>query len=68
MDSKKILIIIVVVFALIFILQNTATVTVTFLIFEFSMPRAFILLSTMIIGILIGIFLRFEIKKERKKA
>ena len=49
MDTKKIVIIILTVFALIFIFQNTATVSVSFLMFEFSMPRAFILFSTLII-------------------
>ena len=67
MASKKILIIILVVFAFIFILQNTATVTVSFLMFEFSMPRAFILFLTLVVGVLIGIFLRYEIKRVKKK-
>jgi lipopolysaccharide assembly protein A len=67
MDIKRILIIILFVFVLLFIFQNIATVTVSFLMFEFSMPRAFIIILTLIVGILIGIFLRYEIKKEKKK-
>jgi len=51
---------------IIFILQNMASVTVNFLVFEISMPRALLLSLTLLIGVLIGIFLPFELQRKRK--
>ncbi len=52
---------------IIFILQNMASVNVNFLVFEISMPRALLLSLTLLIGVLIGIFLPFELQRKRKK-
>ena len=51
---------------IIFILQNMASVTVNFLVFEMSMPRALLLSVTLLIGVLIGILLPFELQRKRK--
>jgi uncharacterized integral membrane protein len=52
---------------MIFVFQNIHTVTVHFLIFEISMPRALLLIITLAVGFLIGIFMPFEFKKNRKR-
>ena len=67
MNSKQIILIIVALFALIFIIQNTATVTVAFLFFEIAMPRALILSFTILIGIVIGVLLPYRIGKQKKE-
>ncbi len=51
----------------VFVLQNMASVTVNFLVFEVSMPRAILLSVTLLIGILIGIIIPFGSLRERKK-
>lgn len=51
---------------LIFIIQNSASVSVRFLVFEASMPRAILLTLTLAVGVLIGIFITYRFKKERK--
>jgi len=52
---------------IVFVMQNLSQVTVNFLIFRFSMPRAVLLSATLLTGILIGILLHFEIGKGRRK-
>jgi len=44
---------------IIFVLQNMASVSVNFLVFEITMPRAILLSVTLLVGILIGIVLPF---------
>ena len=65
MNTKQIILIAIAVLALIFIIQNTATVTVAFLFFEIAMPRAILLSFTILIGIIIGILLPYKIGKQK---
>jgi uncharacterized integral membrane protein len=65
MNTKQIILIVIAVLALIFIIQNTATVTVAFLFFEIAMPRAILLSFTILIGIIIGILLPYKIGKQK---
>lgn len=65
MNTKQIILIAIAVLALIFIIQNTTTVTVAFLFFEIAMPRAILLSFTILIGIIIGILLPYKIGKQK---
>ncbi len=65
MNAKQIILIVIAVLALIFIIQNTATVTVAFLFFEIAMPRAILLSFTILIGIIIGVLLPYKIGKQK---
>ena len=67
MSTKTIIVIILAVLFLIFVFQNIQTVTVSFLVFQMSMPRALLLIITFAVGLLIGIFLPFELIKTRNK-
>ena len=67
MSFKMILMTIISILFFIFLFQNLATVTVNFLVFEVSMPRSLLLIITLAIGLLIGIFMPFELKKAQKK-
>ena len=67
MSVKAIIFIILIVFFLIFVFQNIQTVTVNFLMFDVSMPRALLLIITLAVGILIGIFTPYEFKKNRTR-
>jgi uncharacterized integral membrane protein len=58
---------ILVILFLIFIFQNIETVGVNFLIFNISMPRSLLLIITFAVGLLIGILLPYEIKRNRSK-
>ena len=65
MNAKQIILIVIAVLALIFIIQNTATVTVAFLFFEIAMPSAILLSFTILIGIVIGVLLPYRIGKQK---
>ena len=65
MNAKQIILIVIAVLALIFIIQNTATVTVAFLFFEIAMPRAILLSFTILIGIVIGVLLPYRLGKQK---
>ena len=65
MSLKAIIFIILIVFFLIFVFQNIQTITVNFLMYDVSMPRALLLIITLVVGFLIGIFIPFEFKKKR---
>ena len=65
MSLKMIIILILVLIFMIFIFQNIETVTVSFLMFDISMPRALLLVVTFAIGLLIGIFMPVEFKKQK---
>ncbi len=65
MSVKMILVLIITLIFLIFTLQNIETITVSFLMFDISMPRALLLLITFAMGLLIGIFAPFEFKKTK---
>jgi len=67
MQIKYIVLIILLILFIIFIIQNTASVTVKFLAFEAMMPRAILLTVTFAIGVLIGIFVPYRLKKEKKQ-
>ncbi|MBN1408773.1 MAG: LapA family protein, partial [Calditrichaceae bacterium] len=66
MQTKYIIALILFVLFLIFIIQNTVSVTVKFLIFEATMPQAILLFITLAAGVVIGVFLPYRFKKERK--
>ena len=65
MNFKSIILIILVAIFITFIVQNTASVTVSFLIFNATMPRALLLIFTLAIGIIIGILLPYQFKKNK---
>jgi uncharacterized integral membrane protein len=67
MSAKAIIVIILVILFLIFVFQNIQTIAVNFLTFEISMPRALLLIITLAVGLLIGIFMPYEFKKNRSK-
>lgn len=54
--------------AAIFILQNMQTVVVNILFWQINMPRALLIAFLLIIGILIGLLLRFGRNKHKAKA
>jgi len=66
MSFKMIVISIIVVLFFVFVLQNLANVTVNFLFFTMSMPRALLLIISLAIGILIGILIPVELRKSKK--
>lgn len=66
MSFKMIILIIIAVLFFIFLFQNLASVTVTFLVFEMSMPGSLLLIITVAIGVLIGILSPFEMRKTKK--
>jgi putative membrane protein len=65
MSLKMIIVLILFLIFLIFIFQNIETVTVSFLMFDISMPRALLLVVTFAIGLLMGIFIPVDYKKHK---
>lgn len=65
MKPKVIVLISLLVLFFIFVLQNISSVTVSFLVFDMSMPRALLLLITFALGLLVGIFIPFEFKRQK---
>ena len=65
MNFKNIILIILVIIFITFIIQNTTSVTVSFLLFNATMPRALLLIFTLAIGIIIGILLPYQFKKHK---
>lgn len=51
-------ILILAILCLVIILQNMATVSVVFLFWQFSMPRAVLIALMLVIGLLIGLLLK----------
>ena len=51
---------------LIFVLQNTQTVEVRFLIWTLTMSRALMLLATFLIGVVSAMVLKIPISKKKK--
>ena len=51
-------ILILAILCLVIILQNMATVSVAFLFWQFSMPRAVLIALMLVIGLLIGLLLK----------
>jgi len=68
MSFRTIVFIILGILFLVFVFQNIQTVSVQFLIYEINMPRALLLIITWFVGLLIGIFLPYEFKKNRKRS
>ena len=66
MSAKMIIAIIIFSLFLIFTFQNLETVSMSFLMFDISMPRALLLIITFSLGLLIGIFIPFEFKFKDK--
>ena len=67
MSAKSIVLLLVTILFFVFIFQNLAMTTVTFLFFDISMPGSLLLIITFAIGLLIGIFLPVEFKKKKKE-
>ncbi len=66
MKLKNYIIAAIVLVFFIFIIQNASSVTVTFLFFQVTMPRALLLFITLIVGLVVGIFLPFNVKRKSK--
>ena len=66
MRPKTIFVLIVVILFLIIILQNTQVVTLRFFFWEISMSQIILLLSTALIGLVVG-YIIAEIKGHRHK-
>jgi uncharacterized integral membrane protein len=56
----------IVILFFVFLFQNLANVTVNFLFFTMSMPRALLLIITLAIGVLIGILMPVGLRKSKK--
>lgn len=67
MNFKIVLIILAVILFTFFLLQNTETVTVTFLFFDTTLPRSILLFITLALGMFIGILIPVEFRKSRKR-
>ena len=65
MKVKYVIMIILLIIFGIFVVQNTTSVTVSFLVFDATMPRALLLILTFALGILIGIFIPYQFKKHK---
>ena len=65
MKVKYVIIFILLIIFGIFVIQNTTSVTVSFLVFDATMPRALLLIFTFVLGILIGIFIPYRFKKHK---
>ncbi|ASP47827.1 LapA family protein [Cognaticolwellia beringensis] len=55
---NRYLILILSILCLVIVLQNIATVSISFLFWEFSMPRAILIGLMLVIGLLIGLILK----------
>jgi uncharacterized integral membrane protein len=67
MTFKKMYYLVLIAILVIFILQNIASVTVSFLFWEFTLPRAIILSVTFGLGVLTGLGI-FEILHHKNKS
>ena len=68
MQFKTIVILSVLFLFAVFVIQNLTSVTVNFLIFELTMPRALLLVLCLVIGVLVGLVLPFEFKKKNPES
>ena len=66
MSPKNILIAVLSLLALVVVLQNTQTVDTKFLFATISMPRALLLLITLLIGFVLGILLGARVRSPKK--
>ena len=60
MSWKWILIILLLIFLIIFTMQNYEVVTIQFLFWSFQTSRTIIIFVTLLIGIIIGLFISFK--------
>lgn len=75
MSILLILALLIAIVAVVFALQNTAAVTVSFFVWQFDQSLALVLLLTVALGVLIGIFTvlpgalrsKWRLKSQRKK-
>lgn len=75
MSILLILALLIAIIAVVFALQNTMAVTVSFFVWQFDQSLALVLLLTMVVGVLIGIFTvlpgsarsKWRLKSQRKK-
>jgi uncharacterized integral membrane protein len=69
MNFKITLVVVLVVLALIFLLQNIAAVSVSFLFWDISMSRAVLIFFSLLIGFVIGWFLNsyLSYRKDKKE-
>ncbi len=58
MNIKKIIILVLIGLAVVFVLQNTQVVEVRFIVWKISMSRALMLIGTFLIGLIVGWLLR----------
>ncbi len=66
---KNILVVILIIFTMIFSIQNVQTIEVKFLYYSITLPRAIILLATLLLGVVIGYLIGlnpFKSKEEVK--
>ncbi len=71
MKAKLIILVILLVPVGIFVYQNMAPVTITFINWSFDLPQALLLLSVLVFGFFLGMlqmFLRARKKKKKQKA
>lgn len=64
LDPKMILILVIVGLIIIFSLQNSQTVDVKLFFWKISMPRVFLILGSVIIGVVIGVL--YPMRKKLK--
>ncbi|KAA3612129.1 MAG: LapA family protein [Calditrichaeota bacterium] len=65
MKTKYVILIVLLIIFGIFIIQNTASVTVSFLVFDATMPRSLLLILTFALGVFIGVLLPYNFKKHK---
>ena len=63
MKTKIVIIIVLAVLLIIFVLQNTAIVTINFWFWELSIPRALLLFVCFALGLIIGLIIPSSRKK-----
>ncbi|MFT4661128.1 MAG: putative membrane protein [Patiriisocius sp.] len=66
MRAKTIIAIVLAILLVIFSLQNTETVVVEFLSWEFSLPQVLLIIGTFSLGVIVGILV--SLRKRKKKA
>ena len=63
---KTVLVITLLSIFMIFILQNTQVVDINFLFWKMSLSRVILLLGALLIGVLVGLFIGWEVSQKRK--
>ncbi len=67
-DVELILIVVATIVFVIFLLQNTRTIQVNFLVFELHIPTVILILVMMLVGFFEGIVTTVILRRRRKKA